>query len=73
MLVFRKELMLARLKKEGREKEIDKDALEIMDRIDGLRVVRNDWQYMIFDRLEMMVNYNGEWFPVNISDCEIVE
>ena len=71
MLVFSKQKMLERLEREGRLEEIDGESRLIMDKLDGLEAVKNDFKALVFDVLEYMVRHpdTKKWMTVNINDC----
>lgn len=71
MKVFSKDKMIERVKHEGQEDLLDKDCLDLMDLIDGLPAVKNDWKALVLDELEYMVKHpeTNKWVPVNYQDC----
>lgn len=70
-MVFSKEKMLERLKREGRTDMITAKSMEIMDQIDGLPVEKNHFKALVYDELEFIVMNPVDklWTPVNINDC----
>ena len=71
MLVFSKQKMLERLEREGRLDEIDDSSRMLMDKIDGLQVIKNDFKALVFDVIEYGVihPYTKEFILVNTNDC----
>ena len=72
MKVFRKELMLKRLEKEGRLGEMDEKCKEIMNKLDGQPIEKNRFKALVFDVVEYGVIVDGVFYEVNLKDCEDV-
>lgn len=72
MKIFSKELMLKRLKEEGRSEEVDEGALKIMDKLDGKPVEKNRFKALVFDVVEYGVIVDGVFYEVNLADCKDV-
>ena len=68
--VFKKEKMLQRLVAENKMNMVDDQCREIMEKIDGLEVHKNDFKALVHDKLEFYVRHPelGN-ITVNINDC----
>lgn len=71
MPVFRKQLMIDRIIKEGNENLIDDEVRSIMDLLDGKEALTYTWNNMVKDEEpRYIINVNGENYPINSQDCE---
>ena len=70
IMIFKKELMIARLKSEGREEEITKEDLEIMENLDGQPAIASCWLRVVHDTSVLwVVGRDGVGQYVNERDC----
>ena len=68
---FSKQKMIDRLTREGRADMIDKQALEIMDRLDGKEATTSCWQRQVYGEPVLWVDLgDGAGEYVNEFDCE---
>lgn len=73
MKVFRKKLMMERLERENKTQSIDDECIEIMNKLDGKEVVKNDWEDLLHGRLEYIArDEDGNKYPINCNDVEEV-
>lgn len=73
MLIFRKKLMLERLKRENLLNLIDEKIINIMDQLDGKEVKKDDWDALLYDKITYFARTDaGEAYPINIEDVERV-
>lgn len=69
-MTFKKELMIARLTKEGRSDQITDEILKIMDNLDGQPATASCWQRRVFDEPVLwVVGRDGIGMYVNEKDC----
>lgn len=69
MKVFKKQLMMDRIKREGLLNELTPDIKEIMEKLDGKTVRKNDWKDLIYDEIEYVaIDDDGEKYPINAND-----
>ena len=74
MLVFRKELMLKRLEKENLLDKVDDEISNLMNKLDGKEVYKNDWKALLYGELEYIARDDeGTTYPINKNDVEEVE
>lgn len=69
-MTFKKELMVARLTKEGRADQITEEIIKIMDNLDGQPATASCWNRQVYDEPVLWVvgkDGNGEY--VNEADC----
>ena len=69
-MIFVAEKMKQRLIKEGKEALITTDILDIMNKLDGKEVHKSNFKALVYDEIEYGVSVDGEYYPVNIDDCE---
>lgn len=70
-MVFRKKLMLERIKNEGNMQLVDDTVLKIMDNLDGQEVTPACWRRQVYDEpVFWCVGKDGEGMYVNEDDCE---
>ena len=73
MLVFSKEMMISRLRKEGRQDEVDSDSIAIMNKLDGREVLPNLWRRVVYGEYDAYYcEVDGKQYPVNYNDCGVV-
>ena len=67
---FRKDLMIARLTKEGLGSQITQEIIEIMDNLDGQDASESCWRRRVHgEPLLWVVGKNGKGEYVNEMDC----
>ena len=67
---FYKEMMMERLKNEGRLAEVDAESLAIMDNLDGQEAIASCWNRVVYGEPVLYVKgKNGEGAYVNEADC----
>lgn len=70
-MVFKKEKMIARLKREGRFDGVTENDLAIMDNLDGCKADANCWHRVIYGMpLLWVIGKDGNGEYVNEDDCE---
>lgn len=62
--------MIDRITQEGRLHMVDQQILDIMDKLEGKEVAKNDFKALIYDEEEYFVRVDGVNYPVNKLDCE---
>ena len=67
---FSAEKMKARLIAEGKGDKITDEILSIMNKLDGKEVEKNRFKALVYDEIEYGITVDGEYFTVNINDCE---
>ena len=68
---FYKEMMMDRLKKEGRLAEVDSESLAIMDNLDGQEATASCWNRVVYGEPVLFVRgKDGEGAYVNEADCK---
>lgn len=69
-MVFSKEKMIERLKKEGRADGINEEVLAIMDNLDGQPVGTNSWHRRVYgEPVYTCHGKDGKDLDVNENDC----
>ena len=69
MQVFKKQLMIDRIRKEGLLNQLTPDIIEIMDKLYGKKVRKNDWLDLIYDVIEYVAyDDEGKKYPINAND-----
>ena len=69
-MIFSAEKMKARLVAEGKGDEITDEILGIMNKLDGKEAEKNRFKALVYDEIEYGITVDGEYYPVNINDCE---
>lgn len=70
-MVFKKEKMLDRIKREGRLDMVDDNVLSIMDNLDGQEAHTNSWRRQVYGEPVLIVKgKDGTYCDVNELDCE---
>lgn len=73
MIVFRKQLMLDRIAKEGRMDLVTDVELAIMDNLDGCECEKSCWLRVVKGApVYYCVGKDGEGLYVNENDCEVI-
>ncbi len=67
---FVAEKMKQRLIAEGRGEMITEEITNIMKKLDGKEVRKNNFKALVYDEVEYEATVDGESYPVNIDDCE---
>lgn len=71
MAIFKKALMIDRLRKEGRESMITEDDLRIMSNLDGQPTTASCWLRVVHgEPLLWVIGKDGNGQYVNEKDCE---
>lgn len=71
MAKFKKELMMARVKREGLADRLDDEMLKIMDNLDGCDATASNWRRTVFgEPLLWVIGKDGNGQYVNEKDCE---
>ncbi len=69
MLVFKKDLMIERLKKEKMLDTVDDKVLELMNRLDGKQVKKNDWKALLYGEVEYFCkDDDGKTYAIHSDD-----
>lgn len=62
--------MIERLTKEGREKMITNEIMDIMDNLDGQKAIENCWERQVNNNpVYWVIGKNGKGEYVNENDC----
>lgn len=70
MKIFKKELMLKRLKKEGLINQVDEEIKKILDNLDGQKVDTQCWNRVVYNEpVYWCVGKDGKGQYVNENDC----
>ena len=69
-MIFSANKMKTRLIAEGKEAMITDEILSIMNKLDGKEVEKNRFKALVHDEIEYGTTVNGEYYTVNINDCE---
>ena len=70
-MVFRKQMMIDRVTREGRADMINDTVLAIMDKLDGKKATTSCWKRQVYGEPVLWVDLgNGEGEYVNELDCE---
>ena len=70
-MVFKKELMVARLKEQGMEDKITPEIEATMDNLDGCEATSSCWRRRVYDEPVLwVVGKDGTGQYVNENDCE---
>jgi hypothetical protein len=70
-MVFKKDLMIKRLAKEGKIGLITEGILNIMDNLDGQEVSTASWNRQVYgDPVFSCYGKDGQYYEVNQADCE---
>ena len=70
MLVFKKDLMIKRLEREGLSDRISKEIISIMDNLDGCECEVSCWRRRVYEEpVYWVVGKDGSGEYVNENDC----
>lgn len=70
-MVFKKEKMMERIKREGRLDMVNSGVIAIMENLDGQEAQTNSWRRYVYGEPILAVKgKDGNWYTVNESDCE---
>ena len=69
-MVFKKELMLKRIKEEGLMHLVGHQEMMIMNNLDGQEVTTSSWNRQVFDApVYSCKGKDGKYYDVNAADC----
>lgn len=69
-MIFKKELMLKRLKEEGLLHLVGSREMEIINNLDGQEVTTASWNRTVFDAPVLSCKgKDGKYYDVNEADC----